>query len=112
MALDGKLAGVIIGLSHQDSEVVKATLQVLVAYDDPRVSTHLGACLDHAAWDVRRLAADLLARHGGDDAKRLLRGHLSTEKEGLVREALSSALAEIEGRKHPSMPPSNPGEGS
>ena len=112
MALDGKLAGVIIGLSHQEPEVVKATLQVLVAYEDPRVPTHLGACLDHAAWDVRRLAADLLARHGGDDAKRLLRGHLSTEKEALVREALSSALAEIEGRNHPSMPPSNPGEGS
>ncbi|HEX9621480.1 MAG TPA: HEAT repeat domain-containing protein, partial [Polyangiaceae bacterium] len=49
---------------HASPEVVKASLLLLGDRRDARVAAHVGACLDHEAWDVRRLAADLLGRLG------------------------------------------------
>jgi HEAT repeat protein len=91
-----RFEALIDALSHRESEVVKAALRVLAVEDEPRVLTHLGACLDHAAWDVRRLAADLLANNGDANAVALLRAKLSSEDEPLVKEALMRALSELE----------------
>jgi HEAT repeat protein len=83
-------------LAHFDVEVVKSSLQMLANESDLRASAHLGACLDHEAWDVRRLAADLLGKIGGEVAHGLLRTKLSIETEPLVREALLRALGEVD----------------
>src|SRR5690606_23137649 len=83
-------------LSHPDAEVVKAALRGLSAERDARVGAHLGACLDHEAWDVRRLAADLMGRTGQTASIGLLRAKLASESEPLVREAIQRALVELE----------------
>ena len=77
-------------------EVVKAALLALDQVKDPRVLERFGHALEHAAWDVRRLAADCLGRHGGDAAMELLRARLSNEQEPLVSEAIARALGVIE----------------
>ncbi|HEY5960142.1 MAG TPA: HEAT repeat domain-containing protein, partial [Polyangiaceae bacterium] len=84
-------------LSHQDVEVVKAAMGSLARETDVRVEVHLGACLDHDAWDVRRLAADLLGQRGGDVALGMLRAKHGSEREPLVKEALERALAAGDG---------------
>ncbi|MEZ4229244.1 MAG: HEAT repeat domain-containing protein [Polyangiaceae bacterium] len=102
------IEALIDSLSHPDPEVVKAAVRVLAEQRDPRVVTHLGACLDHEAWDVRRLAADLLGRTGGASTLELLKARLVTESEPLVREAVQRALMALEsasGRRTTTPPP-------
>jgi HEAT repeat protein len=99
-------------LGHSDPEVAKSALRVLASAREPRVLAHLGACLDHEAWDVRRLSADLLGQTGNDTAAGMLRAKLGTEAEPLVREAIQRALAEIEaatGNVRRTSPPPRPG---
>ena len=91
-------------LDHVDEEVVKAALGALGAYRLPYVAVRVGACMDHPSWSVRRLAADLLGRIGGDPAAALLRARLSTEEEPLVREAIQRALGGPEIAKIPLRP--------
>jgi HEAT repeat protein len=91
-----RVEALIEGLSHSASEVVKAALLSLGESSDPRVLLHLGACLDHEAWDVRRLVADLLARYGGP-ATGPLRARLAVEDDPLVREAIGRALERVAG---------------
>ena len=71
-------------------------MRALSSDNDPRVLVHLGACLDHDAWDVRRLAADLLSR-GSDAAVGLLRSRLRIEENPLVKDAISRALESMAG---------------
>jgi HEAT repeat protein len=87
-----RVEALIEGLSHAESEVVKASMLALGDSMDPRVLAHFGACLDHDAWDVRRLSADMLGRVGGDSASALLRARYATEDNPLVQEAISRAL--------------------
>jgi HEAT repeat protein len=91
-----RVDALIDSLSHLDAEVVKAALQMLVSESDLRTNAHLGACLDHEAWDVRRLAADLLGRIGGDSVTALLRAKLALEPEPLVRDAILRALGDTD----------------
>ena len=91
-----RVEALIEGLSHSAAEVVKAALLALGESSDPRVLLHLGACLDHEAWDVRRLVADLLARYGGPAAGPL-RARLSVEDDPIVREAIGRALERVAG---------------
>jgi hypothetical protein len=67
---------------------------------DPRVLAHFGACLDHEAWDVRRLSADMLAHAGGETASVLLRARLPNEDNPLVQEAINRALEVGGGMRH------------
>jgi HEAT repeat protein len=90
-----RIDAVVEGIWHDDPEVVKAALQRL-AEENASSRSHLTACLDHDAWDVRRLAADLLGRHGGEGTMARLRHRLAREQEPLVREAIQRALVEIE----------------
>jgi HEAT repeat protein len=91
-----RVEALIEGLSHAASEVVKAALLSLGESSDPRVLLHLGACLDHEAWDVRRLVADQLARYGAPAAGPL-RARLAVEDDPLVREAIGRALERVLG---------------
>jgi HEAT repeat protein len=83
-------------LDHPHSEVVKAALVALEGVYDPRVLARYGEALSHQAWDIRRLAADCLARFGGPEAALLLKEKLSGEGEPLVREAMNRALGALE----------------
>jgi HEAT repeat protein len=83
-------------LDHPHTEVVKAALVALEGVYDPRVLTRYGQALSHQAWDIRRLAADCLARFGGPEAALLLKDKLSGEAEPLVREAMNRALGALE----------------
>jgi HEAT repeat protein len=91
-----RLTALVLGLSHRDPEVVKASLGRLAAERDESVRDHLLACLGHDTWDVRRLAADLLGQIGGEGVLSALRQRLSIEVEPLVRDALQRALFELE----------------
>ncbi len=99
-----RLEALLEGLSHPDAEVVKATLLALSDTPDARVVAHLGACLDHDAWDVRRLAADLLGRVSGEPALGLLRARLAVEDSPPVQTAISRALERAAGIRR-SAPP-------
>ncbi|NLE87595.1 MAG: HEAT repeat domain-containing protein [Myxococcales bacterium] len=96
-------------LDHRDAEVVKATLRALGDERDPRVLVQVGRCLDHESWDVRRQAADMLGRLGGEAEVQLLRARLEAEQEPLVREALQRALEELGALKRT---PTHPQPGS
>jgi HEAT repeat protein len=83
-------------LDHPHTEVVKAALLALEGVSDPRVLARYGVALSHEAWDVRRLAADCLARFGDESAVQLLKDKLAGESEPLVRDAISRALGVLE----------------
>lgn len=99
-----RIDALVEGLSHRESEVVKASMLALGDTIDPRVLAHFGACLDHEAWDVRRLSADMLGRAGGESATALLRARLVIEDNPLVEEAISRALETGSGMRHTPLP--------
>jgi len=101
-----RLSSLFDGLHHAEPEVVKAAMLAIAAEPDPRVVVHLGACLDQQAWDVRRLAADLLGRAPSEASAALLRARLSVEQDPMVKDALSRAL-ESSGQRR-SRPPRRP----
>lgn len=101
-----RLSSLFDGLHHTEPEVVKAAMLAIAAEPDPRVVVHLGACLDQSAWDVRRLAADLLGRAPSEASAALLRARLSVEQDPMVKDALARAL-ESSGQRR-SRPPRRP----
>lgn len=90
---------------HPSPEVVKASLLLLGERRDARVVAHVGACLDHEAWDVRRLAADLLGRLG-EQSQDLLRARLGVEQVPLVKDAIHRALDAMGAVSRTLIPPS------
>lgn len=100
------------GLVHPDAEVAKAAMLALSNLGDPRVLAHIGAYLDHEAWDVRRLAADLLGRMSGDLALGLLRARLPSESSPPVRDAIARALEGAGAVRKTSAPPAGEGSGA
>jgi HEAT repeat protein len=109
----GRVDALIQALSHSEPEVVKAALRALSTEErDPRAAAHVGASLDHVAWDVRRLSAELLGRRSDPTSKHLLRQRLIGEQEPLVREEIQRSLAEAEGGTvRRTMPPLGGGMG-
>jgi HEAT repeat protein len=97
-----------VALEHQDTEVVKLALSELGRPSpesrdragaaggaiDARSLTRIGLALDHAARDVRRLAAELLGQDGSASAHALLRARLEREKDVAVRVAIATALSQ------------------
>jgi HEAT repeat protein len=100
-----RLDALLPGLEHPSAEVVKATLRAIAGEREPRVLIHVGRFLDHEAWDIRRQAADVLGRLGGEAEIQLLRAKLDTEREPLVRDALERALEELGALRRTPMPP-------
>jgi HEAT repeat protein len=80
-------------LDHPDAEVVKVALSEIASQPDVRVLARLGLCLDHASWEVRRLAAELLGQDGSTGAQALLRARYEREKDPMVREAIALAVS-------------------
>jgi HEAT repeat protein len=108
----GRVDAIVQALSHAETEVVKAALRTLSNEGDPRAAAYVAECLDHEAWDVRRLAAELLGRRADAIAKQVLRQRLIGEQEPLVREEIQRSLAEAEGIPvRRTMPPLGGGSG-
>jgi len=80
-------------LLHPEAEVVKVALSEMGAQLDGLALSHLARCLDHASWEVRRLACELLGGHNKDGVHALLHARLDREREPAVREAIASALS-------------------
>ena len=80
-------------LEHTDTEVVKLALSELGRALEPRALTRIGMALDHAARDVRRLAAELLGQDASGSSHGLLRARLEREKDVSVRVAIAAALS-------------------
>jgi HEAT repeat protein len=75
-----------------DHEVVKAAARALSGFGAHRATAALLGLLAHERWDVRWAAAEVLARRGDPTALSPLRGALSVEADGLVREVLVRAI--------------------
>ncbi len=80
-------------LDHPDSEVVKLALALVGAQPGARAMARLGLCLDHASWEVRRVAAEMLGQDKSVGAQALLRARYEREKEPLVRDAIAAAVS-------------------
>lgn len=104
-----RLSALFDGLHHPEPEVVKAAMLAIATEPDPRVVVHLGACLDQSAWDVRRLAADLLGRESSEASAALLRARLGVEQDPMVKDALIRAL-ETNGQRRSRPPRRSQGE--
>ena len=85
--------GLSIAASHPDDGVVKTALTELARSGGADAWIEVERALDHENWKVRRFAAELLATRapGSDDAK--LRLRLEHERDPLVKEAITRALA-------------------
>ncbi|HEX5661759.1 MAG TPA: HEAT repeat domain-containing protein [Polyangiales bacterium] len=94
----GQLAGAQLGtrlraaLVHPDREVVKAALRALTSISDPSAPEQLINALNHQAWDVRQLAAELIGERSIERARPALAAQLARESDDLARGALLEAL--------------------
>jgi HEAT repeat protein len=89
----GELAGSLSdALAHKDREVVKAALRALADCHDPAAPDALIHTVNHPAWDVRQLSAELLALLDVPKALPALRAQLDVETDDLARESLSHAV--------------------
>lgn len=95
--LGGPVDALLDALAHPEPEVVKAGMLALSDQDDPRILPRLIQCLEHEAWDVRSLSAELLARVPGEDSKAALRARLASEPSTAVRESLTRSLERMSG---------------
>jgi HEAT repeat protein len=78
---------------HPDPEVVRLALSTVEAQPGPRVLSRLALCLDHASWEVRRVAAELLGQDKSPGAQALLRARYDREREPVVRDAIAAAVS-------------------
>ena len=84
--------GLFVALEHPDVHVVKSALVELSRDMSPRILARVALCLDHAAYEVRRFAAELLGGLNDPAAHAFVRARLARETDPGVREALTSAL--------------------
>jgi HEAT repeat protein len=82
-------------LKHDDEEVVKQALYALADVRAPGHVERIAEALGHRAWDVRGLAAELLAGLGDRSAVGLLRHQLDREVDDLVRDVIGEALKRL-----------------
>jgi HEAT repeat protein len=80
-------------LDHTDAEVVKLALSIVGSKPGPRALARLGLCLEHPAWEVRRLAAELLGQDHRPGVEGLLRARYDRERDPIVRAAIGSAVS-------------------
>lgn len=83
-------------LSHADEEVVVTALRVLATYADDRwLSEEGGRLLTHRHWEVRFIAARLLAERRGTACRTMLEQALLVEGEVAVREQILELLDDL-----------------
>jgi HEAT repeat protein len=80
-------------LEHSNADVVKLALSLVGTEPGARALARLGLCLDHASWEVRRLAAELLGQDRRAEADGLLRARLERERDPVVRDAIAAAFS-------------------
>ena len=80
-------------LGQIDEELVKEALRAIAQSDAPRREARIALALEHGAWDVRQLAATLLADADGKEAWKALSKRLEREDDAGVRAAIERALA-------------------
>ncbi|MBN1655112.1 MAG: HEAT repeat domain-containing protein [Deltaproteobacteria bacterium] len=80
-------------LGHEDEEVVKQALLSIAEIGGSRAISRISMGLEHAAWDVRQLAANLLGGLSDRAAADALRTRLDTEPDELVRVTIKQALS-------------------
>ena len=80
-------------LEHPHPDVVKSALVVLSRDMSREALAHVGRCLDHPSYEVRRFAADLLVSQADGAAHALVRARMDREPDPAIREALAVALA-------------------
>jgi HEAT repeat protein len=85
--------GLLRALAHPNDEVVKLALTELGRAPSARAVEHVGRALEHSAWQIRRLAAEILGAEGGEQALAALRSRLERETDATVREAIMFAQA-------------------
>ncbi len=94
----GHLSGILEGaVTHRDSEVVKAALRALADSHDPEAVAPILKALTHSAWDVRKLAAELLGGLGSSHGAQALRTQLAIENDDLARETMELVLRGLGG---------------
>lgn len=79
-------------LGQSDEELVKEALRSLADQPGPRRSSRLALALDHPAWDVRSLAAELLGEVGGPAGQEALAARLPQETDPGVRAVIEAML--------------------
>lgn len=82
-------------LKHDDEEVVKQALYAVADARGARCVATLSEALDHHAWDVRRLAAELLGGLGDRSARAALLVQRDREMDDLALEAVERALTTL-----------------
>ncbi|MEM9192467.1 MAG: HEAT repeat domain-containing protein [Myxococcota bacterium] len=87
-------------LGHEDPEVVKQGLSAIGDSPKERKVERLEIGLSHAAWDVRRLSAELLGEAGDPSARGPLTAALAEEQDDLVVAAIEGALRKLGGRSN------------
>jgi HEAT repeat protein len=80
-------------LDHSDTEVVKLALSMLGGEPSFRAVARVGVCLDHASWEVRRLAAEILSQDKSAAGQEFLRARYERETDGTVRDAIATAVS-------------------
>lgn len=83
-------------LEHDDEEAVKQALLSLCEKPDSKTRELLSRALEHEAWDVRRLAAELLGKLADREATKVLQVRRLVETDELVGLALEQALVALE----------------
>lgn len=82
-------------LGAADEELVKEALRAIARREGPRRAARVALALEHAAWDVRQLAATLLGEIGNDEAAEALRRRAEREGDRLVAAAIERSLRRI-----------------
>jgi HEAT repeat protein len=80
-------------LDHPDPEVVKLALTLLGGRPTFRAVARIGLSLDHPAWEIRRLAAEILSQDPSPAAQEFLRARYERENDSTVRDAISAAVS-------------------
>ncbi len=79
-------------LGHADEEVVKESLRAIASSNDVRAVARLAVGLEHGAWHVRALAAQLLGIRREDAARNVLLERDRVEVDHMVQAAIRAAL--------------------
>lgn len=82
--------------TSDDWEVVKAAARALLHFPEHRATAALLGLLDHARWDVRWAAAEVLAARADLTALASLRRALPAEQDRVVRKVIRDAIAKLE----------------
>jgi len=82
-------------LGMSDDELVKEALRAIARRDRPRRAARIALALEHAAWDVRQLAATLLGETGSAESRDALKRRAEREGDRLVLASIERALRSL-----------------